>query len=185
MKSFPLVLNWLLTIQHPTLFSGLRNKLFLLGLDAQVLERTLCGVFRCSCSVTKSCPTLVTPWTAACQASCPSLSPSSIFPSFLILTFIYSAAPSLGCSIRYLIPWPGIEPRPRALGVQNLSSCTPGKSRVYPSEIKALPLRARLFTVPLLPLKINCHKPAQGSANSGLWAKPGPPPRWVCIFLSN
>ena len=47
MKSFPLVLNWLLTIQPLTLFSGLRNKLFLLGLDAQVLEHTVCGVFCC------------------------------------------------------------------------------------------------------------------------------------------
>ena len=152
----------------------------------------LFGVFCCCCSVGKSCPTLVTPWTAACQASCPSLSPPSAFPSslififiyflFFLIFFIYSAAPSLGCSIQYLIPWPGIEPRPPALGVQNLSSWTPGKSRIYPSEIKALPLRACLFTVPLLSMKINCHKPAQGSAICGPWAKPGPPPRWFCIF---
>ena len=38
--------------------------------------------------------------------------------------FIYLAAPALSCRHVGLGPWPGIEPRPSALGVWSLSHCT-------------------------------------------------------------
>ena len=37
----------------------------------------------------------------------------------LFSVFIYLAAPGLGCHIWDLVPWPGIEPGPPALGVQS------------------------------------------------------------------
>ena len=46
------------------------------------------------------------------------LKPSFNFKLFL---FIYLAALGLSCGMWGLVPWPGIEPRPPALGVQSLS----------------------------------------------------------------
>ena len=40
------------------------------------------------------------------------------------LKFIYLAAAVLSCGMWDLVPWPGIEPGPRALGVQSLSHWT-------------------------------------------------------------
>ena len=37
--------------------------------------------------------------------------------------FIYLASPGLSCGMRDLVPWPGMEPRPPALGAQSLSHC--------------------------------------------------------------
>ena len=36
------------------------------------------------------------------------------------LLFIYLAAPGLTCGMQDLVPWPGIEPRPPAVGAQSL-----------------------------------------------------------------
>ena len=44
--------------------------------------------------------------------------------TFFFLSFIYLAAPGLSCSTWDLVSWPGIEPRPSALGVQSLSHWT-------------------------------------------------------------
>ena len=38
--------------------------------------------------------------------------------------FIYSAAAALNCSVRDLVPWPGMEPGPPALGVWRLNHWT-------------------------------------------------------------
>ena len=43
---------------------------------------------------------------------------------FFFLTFIYLAAPGLSCSMWDLVPWPGMEPKLPALGVQSLSHWT-------------------------------------------------------------
>ena len=44
----------------------------------------------------------------------------SILYFFLLFIFIYVAAPGLSCSMWDLVPWPGIETRPLALGEQGL-----------------------------------------------------------------
>ena len=53
---------------------------------------------------------------------------NSHFPAFFFFflkkSFIYLAAPGLSCSTWDLVSWPGIEPRPFALGVQSLSHWT-------------------------------------------------------------
>ena len=46
------------------------------------------------------------------------------FILFLKHLFIYLAAPGLNCTMGDLVPWPGIEPRPPALGVQSLNHWT-------------------------------------------------------------
>ena len=42
--------------------------------------------------------------------------------------FIYLAAPHLRCSMQDLVPWPGIEPGPPAMGVRSLNHWTTRKS---------------------------------------------------------
>ena len=46
------------------------------------------------------------------------------FPGFFSVIFIYVAAPGLSCTMRDLVPWPGIKPRPLALRVLSLSHWT-------------------------------------------------------------
>ena len=45
--------------------------------------------------------------------------------------FLYLAVPGLSCSIRDLVPHPGIEPGPPALGAWSLSPGLPGKSHAF------------------------------------------------------
>ena len=47
-----------------------------------------------------------------------------LLPPFFFLIFIYLAAPGLGCNMRDLVPWPGVKPRPSALGARSLSYWT-------------------------------------------------------------
>ena len=57
---------------------------------------------------------------------CLSLCTSHLVSLFIYL-FTYLAASGLSCCTRALVPQPGIEPRPPALGTQNLIG-PPGKS---------------------------------------------------------
>ena len=52
-------------------------------------------------------------------------------PSFSPLIFIYLVVSGLSCGMWDLVPWPGIKPRPLALGAQSLSHCT---TRKVPSK---------------------------------------------------
>ena len=49
-------------------------------------------------------------------------------PLFKKHVFIYLAMPSLSCGKQDLVPWPGIKPRPPALGAQSLGHWSPGRS---------------------------------------------------------
>ena len=60
-----------------------------------------------------------------------------IYISIILFIFLYFAALGLSCStgdphclVWDLVPWPGIEPRPPALGVWSLNHWTTGKSLV-------------------------------------------------------
>ena len=57
-------------------------------------------------------------------------------------SFIYLAALGLTCSMWDLFPWPGIKPRPLALGVQSLSQHTTKEVTFFPLRI---PLSAQFF----------------------------------------
>ena len=47
----------------------------------------------------------------------------------IIFIFIYLAATGLSCGMWVLVPRPGIEPEPPALGAQSLSHWTPMEAR--------------------------------------------------------
>ena len=49
----------------------------------------------------------------------------------LFIYFIFFAVQSLSCSMWDLVPWPGIEPWPPALGAWSLSHWSIGKSLSY------------------------------------------------------
>ena len=63
-------------------------------------------------------------WSTECQ---PALSPLK-----KNLLFIYLAVPGLGCGMRDLVPWLGIEPGLPALGAWSLATGPPGKAPVSP-----------------------------------------------------
>ena len=66
---------------------------------------------------------------------------SFLLPFKRNIHFMYLAAPDLSCGMWNLVPWPGIEPRPPALGVQSPATGPPAKflSCLLNAPLKNLP----------------------------------------------
>ena len=79
---------------------------------------------------------------------------------FFKYLFIYLAAPGFSCGIQDLVPWPGIEPRPSALGVCSLNHWTTGEVPLIKMSIISLlifSLRVKWNDTCEIVFKYKCH----------------------------
>ena len=72
----------------------------------------------------------------------------------------YLATLALSCNMWDLVPWPGIEPRPLALGAQSLATGPPGKSTLFIFVHPALSLLKRKYLIKTWPFILECFSRA-------------------------